>query len=90
MMKRRGHGRGQRFVTADYYELDWYYDECTDGKAALRSGRGKQPIRASMEKLAGCNCFPRVKRTTSARIFFFLPRLLLLSNIQVQSTSGGK
>lgn len=32
MMKRRGHSRGQRFVKADYYELDWYYDECTDGK----------------------------------------------------------
>eukprot|EP00064_Thunnus_orientalis_P023326 superscaffoldBa00008693_g23562 len=22
--------RGQRFVKADYYELDWYYEECTD------------------------------------------------------------
>lgn len=22
----------QRFVEADYYELDWYYEECTDGK----------------------------------------------------------
>lgn len=31
-MKRRGHTRGQRFVKADYYELDWYYEECTDGK----------------------------------------------------------
>lgn len=26
-MKRR-----QRFTKADYYELDWYYEECTDGK----------------------------------------------------------
>lgn len=33
-MKRQGLSRGQRFVKADYYELDWYYDECTDGKAA--------------------------------------------------------
>lgn len=37
MMKRRGPSRGQRFVRADYYELDWYYEECTDGKATLRS-----------------------------------------------------
>lgn len=22
----------QKFVEADYYELDWYYEECTDGK----------------------------------------------------------
>lgn len=22
----------QRFVEADYYELDWYYEECSDGK----------------------------------------------------------
>lgn len=22
----------QRFVEADYYELDWYYEECADGK----------------------------------------------------------
>lgn len=61
MMKRRGHGRGQRFVKADYYELDWYYDECTDGKAALCSGRGKSPIHASTEKLASCNCFLTLK-----------------------------
>lgn len=25
---------GQRFVKADYYELDWYYEECTDGKTS--------------------------------------------------------
>ena len=24
--------RKQRFVEADYYELDWYYEECTDGE----------------------------------------------------------
>ncbi|CAG6015924.1 unnamed protein product [Menidia menidia] len=30
-MKRRGQTRGQSFVKADYYELDWYYEECTDG-----------------------------------------------------------
>lgn len=24
----------QRFVEADYYELDWYYEECADGKTA--------------------------------------------------------
>lgn len=35
-MKRRGHTRGQRFVKADYYELDWYYEECTDGKNLLQ------------------------------------------------------
>lgn len=22
----------QKFIEADYYELDWYYEECTDGK----------------------------------------------------------
>ena len=22
----------QRFVEADYYALDWYYEECADGK----------------------------------------------------------
>lgn len=27
--------RGQRFVKADYYELDWYYEECTDGKTTV-------------------------------------------------------
>lgn len=21
----------QKFIEADYYELDWYYEECTDG-----------------------------------------------------------
>lgn len=24
----------QRFVEADYYELDWYYEECADGKTS--------------------------------------------------------
>ena len=24
--------RKQRFVEADYYELDWHYEECTDGE----------------------------------------------------------
>ncbi|KAM4735179.1 trafficking kinesin-binding protein 1 isoform 3-T3 [Anableps anableps] len=38
-MKRRGHTRGQRFVKADYYELDWYYDECTDVLCADRVGQ---------------------------------------------------
>ena len=33
-MNRRGLSRGQRFVKSDYYELDWYYEECTDGKTA--------------------------------------------------------
>lgn len=30
----------QRFVEADYYELDWYYDECADGKQRCSGGRG--------------------------------------------------
>lgn len=34
-MNRRGPTRGQRFVKADYYELDWYYEECTDGKTKV-------------------------------------------------------
>lgn len=38
-MKKHGLSRGQRFIKADYYELDWYYDECTDGKAAWCSCR---------------------------------------------------
>ncbi|XP_023186235.1 trafficking kinesin-binding protein 1 isoform X3 [Xiphophorus maculatus] len=38
-MKRRGHTRGQRFVKADYYELDWYYEECTDVLCADRVGQ---------------------------------------------------
>lgn len=21
----------QKFIEADYYELDWYYEECSDG-----------------------------------------------------------
>lgn len=40
-MKRQGLSRGQRFVKADYYELDWYYDECTDGKDAGGSRRDR-------------------------------------------------
>ncbi|KAF7654010.1 hypothetical protein LDENG_00075820 [Lucifuga dentata] len=38
-MKRRGQARGQRFVKADYYELDWYYEECTDVLCADRVGQ---------------------------------------------------
>ncbi|XP_019112386.2 trafficking kinesin-binding protein 1 isoform X3 [Larimichthys crocea] len=38
-MKRRGLTRGQRFVKADYYELDWYYEECTDVLCAERVGQ---------------------------------------------------
>ncbi|XP_026149302.1 trafficking kinesin-binding protein 1 isoform X3 [Mastacembelus armatus] len=38
-MKRRGQNRGQRFVKADYYELDWYYEECTDVLCADRVGQ---------------------------------------------------
>ncbi|XP_017265486.1 trafficking kinesin-binding protein 2 isoform X3 [Kryptolebias marmoratus] len=38
-MKRRGQSRGQRFVKADYYELDWYYEECTDVLCADRVGQ---------------------------------------------------
>nr|XP_014266338.1 trafficking kinesin-binding protein 1 isoform X6 [Maylandia zebra] len=38
-MKRRGQTRGQRFVKADYYELDWYYEECTDVLCADRVGQ---------------------------------------------------
>ncbi|XP_034031225.1 trafficking kinesin-binding protein 1 isoform X2 [Thalassophryne amazonica] len=30
---------GQRFVKADYYELDWYYEECTDVLCADRVGQ---------------------------------------------------
>ncbi|XP_064201652.1 trafficking kinesin-binding protein 1 isoform X8 [Anguilla rostrata] len=29
----------QRFVEADYYELDWYYEECTDVLCAERVGQ---------------------------------------------------
>lgn len=25
----------QKFIEADYYELDWYYEECTDGNYLL-------------------------------------------------------
>ncbi|XP_041844646.1 trafficking kinesin-binding protein 1 isoform X2 [Melanotaenia boesemani] len=38
-MKRRGQTRNQRFVKADYYELDWYYEECTDVLCADRVGQ---------------------------------------------------
>nr|XP_040021822.1 trafficking kinesin-binding protein 1 isoform X3 [Gasterosteus aculeatus aculeatus] len=38
-MNRRGPTRGQRFVKADYYELDWYYEECTDVLCADRVGQ---------------------------------------------------
>ncbi|XP_037532337.1 trafficking kinesin-binding protein 1 [Nematolebias whitei] len=38
-MKRRGQSRGQRFVKADYYELDWYYEECSDVLCADRVGQ---------------------------------------------------
>ncbi|XP_028984138.1 trafficking kinesin-binding protein 1 isoform X6 [Betta splendens] len=31
--------RGQRFVKADYYELDWYYEECADVLCADRVGQ---------------------------------------------------
>lgn len=41
-MKRR-----QRFAKADYYELDWYYEECTDGKS-------KDSFFPSGGKRAGC------------------------------------
>uniref|UniRef100_A0A8C4D799 Trafficking kinesin protein 1 n=1 Tax=Dicentrarchus labrax TaxID=13489 RepID=A0A8C4D799_DICLA len=30
---------GQRFLKADYYELDWYYEECTDVLCADRVGQ---------------------------------------------------
>jgi len=36
-MSRRGHARGQRFVKADFYELDWHYEECADGKTSAQS-----------------------------------------------------
>ncbi|XP_042345859.1 trafficking kinesin-binding protein 1 isoform X3 [Plectropomus leopardus] len=39
MMNRRGQVRGRRFVKADYYELDWYYEECTDVLCADRVGQ---------------------------------------------------
>ncbi|XP_072507556.1 trafficking kinesin-binding protein 1 isoform X13 [Notamacropus eugenii] len=29
----------QKFIEADYYELDWYYDECTDVLCAERVGQ---------------------------------------------------
>ncbi|XP_030248492.1 trafficking kinesin-binding protein 1 isoform X3 [Sparus aurata] len=38
-MNRQGLARGQRFVKADYYELDWYYEECTDVLCADRVGQ---------------------------------------------------
>ncbi|XP_032374073.1 trafficking kinesin-binding protein 1 isoform X6 [Etheostoma spectabile] len=38
-MNRRGRTRGQRFVKADYFELDWYYEECTDVLCADRVGQ---------------------------------------------------
>lgn len=27
----------QKFIEADYYELDWYYEECSDGNYAPAS-----------------------------------------------------
>lgn len=86
-MKRRGHGRGQRFVKADYYELDWYYDECTDGKAALCSSRElNHPY--MQEQLASCNRFLTLKGELVVLGFLFFFRLLL-SHVQVQSTRTG-
>ncbi|KAJ3598194.1 hypothetical protein NHX12_001705 [Muraenolepis orangiensis] len=38
-MQRRGQARGQGFAKADYYELDWYYEECTDVLCADRVGQ---------------------------------------------------
>ncbi|XP_072317716.1 trafficking kinesin-binding protein 1 isoform X5 [Eucyclogobius newberryi] len=38
-MKRRGQAKGQKFVKADYYELDWYYEECADVLCADRVGQ---------------------------------------------------
>ncbi|XP_069549217.1 trafficking kinesin-binding protein 1 isoform X6 [Brachyistius frenatus] len=38
-MKRRGLTRSPRFVKSDYYELDWYYEECTDVLCADRVGQ---------------------------------------------------
>lgn len=41
----------QKFIEADYYELDWYYEECTDGKyffLASRCGIGARKSRASL------------------------------------------
>ncbi|KAH0627227.1 hypothetical protein JD844_002725 [Phrynosoma platyrhinos] len=26
----------QKFIEADYYELDWYYEECTDGNRNMK------------------------------------------------------
>uniref|UniRef100_A0AAV2MBM3 Trafficking kinesin-binding protein 1 n=1 Tax=Knipowitschia caucasica TaxID=637954 RepID=A0AAV2MBM3_KNICA len=38
-MKRRSQAKGQKFVKADYYELDWYYEECADVLCADRVGQ---------------------------------------------------
>lgn len=32
----------QRFVEADYYELDWYYEECSDGKTVQEKSWGRE------------------------------------------------
>lgn len=34
----------QRFVEADYYELDWYYEECADGKTIVEKSH-RLPLR---------------------------------------------
>lgn len=77
MMKRRGHGRGQRFVKADYYELDWYYDECTDGKAALCSGRGESPTHA--REVGQLQLFSYVKRRAGVLGLVFFVCYFLIS-----------
>ena len=31
----------QKFIEADYYELDWYYEECSDGNyGSCKTERG--------------------------------------------------
>lgn len=70
-MKRRGHGRGQRFVKADYYELDWYYDECADGKADIHTVHAREVSQLQL--------FSYVKRTVALGIFFFFVCYFLIS-----------
>lgn len=63
-MKRRGQSRGQRFVKADYYELDWYYEECTDGKNPLQHAF-RQRLNVLMESKALCSPGFQDKKNTN-------------------------
>ncbi len=42
----------QRFVEADYYELDWYYEECADGKIIVEKSH-RLPLRGERGRRGG-------------------------------------